>query len=818
LDALVLISLGSLAVAQPLLSDFREGAGYFVARRVEPLELVLLVLVLTLAPGLLANLMVWGAAAFSETARVITHTAFVGVFAALIVEIALVRFISINWVVVVLVSVAIGAAICVAYFRGGRIRTFAVYLIPAPLVFSLFFLLVPPVSGLVFPREPTTIEANVESDAPVVFIVLDEFPVASLLNANEGIDAARYPNFARLASISTWYKYTAAAHDFTWWAVPSLLSGEAPDTSLLPNAASYPGNLFTLLDRSYDLHVMEPFTQLCTADLCGESTPTSSRDRITSLIAESGQLFASLLEIGDVAAETDEERLRRFEEGNANRIEAEFAADQLDRWGDFVAEISPADSTLYFAHLLVPHAPFYYYPSGLRYNGGGDLEGLESDVWVDRVLANQAYQRHLLQAQAVDGMIGDLLTKLESVGVLDESVIVVTADHGVSFKPDTPRREVTASNAYEIGLVPLFIKAPHQARGLIDSIPARSIDVLPTVADLLGLDLPWSHEGRSLREEPVEPSRLTVLARAGSEVELDNPIRGLQRAIAHLESVFSRDGGVVDPFSIGPYQGLIGKPARQLTRSTTLTASLEEPWRLAHVAPYMGFVPGLIRGHLSGEIVEGLHIAVWMNGAIRTIVPVYDVEGESAQFSAVIPDSAFVAGFNDIDLLAVSGAVDAPTMELVELEHDVSYRLEKTEAGRLTRLLDSEGGSWPVQEKSPVMGFVDGAAWHPSDYQNASPSDLYLHGWAVNEGTMAPADQVVFFVGDVYAGSVDVEEERPANVELYSDRGVLESGFIGKVAQFLPSDDLEVRAFALSGGRAHELEVTELARLGIASG
>ena len=62
--------------------------------------------------------------------------------------------------------------------------------------------------------------------------------------------------------MSTWYKYTAAAHDYTWWAVPALLTGQLPDTSRLPTAANYPGNLFTLLDDSHELNVVEPFTRL----------------------------------------------------------------------------------------------------------------------------------------------------------------------------------------------------------------------------------------------------------------------------------------------------------------------------------------------------------------------------------------------------------------------------------------------------------------------------------------------------------------------------------------------------------------------------
>ena len=113
-----------------------------------------------------------------------------------------------------------------AYGRSKWFKTFLTYLIPAPLIFALFFLLTPPVSGLVFPSSTADVEAAVASDTPVVFVVFDEFPLVSLLNAQGGIDATRYPNFAALASMSTWYKYTAAAHDNTLWAVPSLLTGQ----------------------------------------------------------------------------------------------------------------------------------------------------------------------------------------------------------------------------------------------------------------------------------------------------------------------------------------------------------------------------------------------------------------------------------------------------------------------------------------------------------------------------------------------------------------------------------------------------------------
>ena len=144
--------------------------------------------------------------------------------------------------------------------------------------------------------------------------------------------------------------------------------------------------------------------------------------------------------------------------------------------------------------------------------------------------AEQAYQRHLLQVQYVDGLVGHLLTRLEQVGILDEAIVVVTADHGVSFRGDTPRRAIGDKNAYEVGLVPLFIKAPHQSSGVVDTTPSRAIDVLPTVAAFLGIELPWLHQGQPLPRSPGAESPLAVPAHLGGEVELNHVADGVRDA------------------------------------------------------------------------------------------------------------------------------------------------------------------------------------------------------------------------------------------------------------------------------------------------
>ena len=116
----------------------------------------------------------------------------------------------------------------------------------------------------------------------------------------------------------------------------------------------------------------------------------------------------------------------------------------------------------------------------------------------DPELAIQAQQRHLLQVGYTDLALGRILDKLEKTGLYDESLVVVVADHGVSFRPHGERRRVEEGNMEEIVFVPLFVKPPGQTEGRIVDEHARTIDILPTIADVLGVEIPWETDGRSL--------------------------------------------------------------------------------------------------------------------------------------------------------------------------------------------------------------------------------------------------------------------------------------------------------------------------------
>ncbi len=61
--------------------------------------------------------------------------------------------------------------------------------------------------------------------APVVMIVFDEFPVASLLDGEGNIQAEHFPNFARLAADGTWFRNAVGVHQQTEKAIPTILTG-----------------------------------------------------------------------------------------------------------------------------------------------------------------------------------------------------------------------------------------------------------------------------------------------------------------------------------------------------------------------------------------------------------------------------------------------------------------------------------------------------------------------------------------------------------------------------------------------------------------
>src|SRR5208283_5154573 len=98
----------------------------------------------------------------------------------------------------------------------------------------------------------------------------------------------------------------------------------------------------------------------------------------------------------------------------------------------------------------------------------------------------------------VDNCIGQVLDRLRALGVYDNTLVIITADHGESLGEHGESDH--GFFIYQCTLhVPLVIRLPHGRRGLQVDENVSLVDIVPTVLDLLGLKAPKRLEGVSLR-------------------------------------------------------------------------------------------------------------------------------------------------------------------------------------------------------------------------------------------------------------------------------------------------------------------------------
>jgi len=96
----------------------------------------------------------------------------------------------------------------------------------------------------------------------------------------------------------------------------------------------------------------------------------------------------------------------------------------------------------------------------------------------------------------MDDHIGTILGKLEELGVLDDMAIIVTSDHGENFGELGVYSEHGTADRTTCR-IPMIIKWPGTAIGQVDGGFHYTIDLAPTLADLLGVN-PWDQwDGRS---------------------------------------------------------------------------------------------------------------------------------------------------------------------------------------------------------------------------------------------------------------------------------------------------------------------------------
>ncbi|MBK7582240.1 MAG: sulfatase [Myxococcales bacterium] len=141
---------------------------------------------------------------------------------------------------------------------------------------------------------------------------------------------------------------------------------------------------------------------------------------------------------------------------------------------------------------------------------------------------------YLAEIHKDDAAIGELLAKLDGLGLRDQTLVVVTADHGETLSREHETVPVGVDGGPRIGgrfhhlsslydetaRVPLIVSWPKRlpAGRRVDD-PVSSIDILPTLVELAGLDLPAHVRGSSLVpliDGKSEPERAIVVEGRGA--------------------------------------------------------------------------------------------------------------------------------------------------------------------------------------------------------------------------------------------------------------------------------------------------------------
>jgi len=657
-----LFVLTCLAIAQPLFDQLSHNAEFFVARGSNPLDILVLVALLCVAlPGVLVGLELL-AGRINTTAGTVVHAFFVTILIALIILPILKRF-EIDPYVLVFLALIAGGGISILQQRQQAARMMLTFLSPALIIVPGMFLLSDPISGILTGGSAVTGLQPVNATAPVVMVIFDEFPLISLLDDKAMVDPVRYPNFARLMRESYWFRNTSTVATLTPAALPAILTGCYPAEKHLPTARDYPNSLFSLLGGSYKMKVIESATRLFPPGLPNRlETPDPFLQRMRSMVLDLSAVYPQIVlpiefsenlpsvtqTWGDFWSQT----------GSGEELDEETLAAKRNRpaiFARFVAAVTPEQQpTLYFLHILLPHKPWKYLPSGREYNERGSsvwqAKNQRKGIWdSDEFAVAEQYGRHLLQLGFVDKLIGDLLDRLKQAGLYDPSLIIMAADHGIGFSPGESLRNPSRKNVSQIMMVPLFIKAPHQTRGAVLDQRVETIDILPTIAQILNISIPWQVDGQPALSPDLRDrtSRILVRREGARQEEFQLDMTKEDPALQRKLTLFGSGTGFDRVFQFGPHAELIGKRVDEIgmRKRVPVTLTDENAYRNvdlnAQVQPV--FISGVIR-----ETLESITVAIAVNDVVRAVTKSFSAGAKGSRFGAVVSETSFRPGKNEV--------------------------------------------------------------------------------------------------------------------------------------------------------------------------
>jgi len=303
-----------------------------------------------------------------------------------------------------------------------------------------------------------------DASRPAAFVlVLDELAYETLVKDGE-LDRERYPNFAALADEGLWATNATSNYFWTDDSIPQTILapiGELSDQFDIRLSSQYP-----LVENGYVDECGKAYT-------CRGALYLTEHERPTLTASLALRSFYQLLP--ETVEPVFSLPLRPF----VQAFDITYPTADPNGWHTFtkkqfqlfVDEVDGEEvpGSIYFLHTMVTHWQYVFEEDGDPISSPSRAAALGKDWANPRTVAAYA-----------DSLVGKLVDKLKAEGVYENSVFVITADHGLkSYLPsaDLPPKQFQVQ-------VPMLIRAPGLS-GEVSDVDYQHVDFGATLRELL---------------------------------------------------------------------------------------------------------------------------------------------------------------------------------------------------------------------------------------------------------------------------------------------------------------------------------------------
>jgi arylsulfatase A-like enzyme len=207
----------------------------------------------------------------------------------------------------------------------------------------------------------------------------------------------------------------------------------------------------------------------------------------------------------------------------------------------FVKEQDASSPWFLWLGLFYPHRDFL--PPDTEKHKAYQLK--VPDILPDTPEIREDMAGYLASVDVTDQALGRVLDALEASGQAENTLVILTTDHGIAF----PEMKCSLT-AHGTGIT-WVMRHPHLIpKGQVSDALVSHLDLVPTVMDLLDLELPEDVHGQSLKPVIEQPQSATVREDLFAEVNVHaaiEPKRSVRTKTANYIRKFQSNHGLILP-------------------------------------------------------------------------------------------------------------------------------------------------------------------------------------------------------------------------------------------------------------------------------